>query len=67
MARLAELLAPARIVSHLAHVTAVSATSVRAGVLVRAEATAEVTGDEEADGRVVFRHVVTDLGAHRSG
>jgi hypothetical protein len=97
-ARLAELLAPARIVSHLAHVTAVSATSVRAGVrplrtfpfsawasddsltcgftvdpetgvLVRAEATAEVTGDEEANGRgrVVFRHVVTALGAQRSG
>lgn len=31
-ARLAELLTPARIVSHLAHITAVSATSVRAGV-----------------------------------
>ncbi|MGW3986709.1 hypothetical protein [Streptomyces sp. NPDC004830] len=95
-ARLAELLAPARIVSHLAHVTAVSATSVRAGVrplrafplsawasdesltcdltidpetgvLVRAEATAGATGGEEADGRVVLRHVVTALGASAQG
>ncbi|MEU9569251.1 hypothetical protein AB0D62_05085 [Streptomyces massasporeus] len=89
-ARLAELLAPARVVSHLAHVTAVSATSVRAGVrplrtfplsawapdecltcgftvdpetgvLTRAEAA------EEEGGRVIFRHVVTALGARRSG
>ncbi|MEU6681580.1 hypothetical protein [Streptomyces sp. NPDC046832] len=95
-ARLAELLAPARILSHLAHVTAVSATSVRAGarplrtfplsawapdesltcgftvepetgVLVRAEATTEATPDAEADGRVIFRHVVIALGVRRSG
>ncbi|MFE9772668.1 hypothetical protein ACFYOV_13490 [Streptomyces sp. NPDC005931] len=83
-ARLAELLAPARIVSHLAHVTAVSATSVRAGVrplrtfpfsawapdealtcgfTIDMETGVLVRAEAEADDRVVFRHVVTALGA----
>ncbi|MCF0076058.1 hypothetical protein [Streptomyces lomondensis] len=83
-ARPAELLAPARIVSHPAQVAAVSATSVRAGVrplrtfpfsawaldksltcgfTIAPEAGVLVRAEAAADGHVVFRHVVTALGA----